>query len=237
MRVNPMFSYGPDTLSCSTQTCWAGGEFYYNGPFTELEGYVTIPTAPSSTPTKFSGWQGLFNCTWSSCPTAQVLDQSGFEYGSAFNGTSPNMFVELVGNFYWNSHYCLSVYCGYQIKETAGDQLYMSDFYSSVNWVAYVQDNTANNTPYTLVQDSGSNVGVTGSVPYALVSIEAAGASSNSYITTPVDFTSLYVQGTSYTQVNIDSSNMYSYVGNTASSGVSASYSATGTSTADVTIS
>jgi len=237
--VNPLYSYGPNYIYCvpTSTSCFAGGEFYYNGPYAQLTGYVTIPSAPSSTPGKFGGWIGLTNCTWTSCPSASVLVQSGFGYGSNFNGTSPDMFVELVGNFYWNGHNCAPGYsfCGYRIQEQASDVLYNSEFYNSNGWTAYVQDNTQ--STYTLVTDSGSNVGVTGSLPYVLVSMEADGASGNTYITTPIDFTSLYVSYPIGTQVSIDSSHMLGYVGPGGFPAVTVSYSATGTTTASVTIS
>lgn len=235
--VSPLFSYGSTTINCSTD-CWAGGEFYYTGPYAALYGYVTIPSAPSSTPSKFGGWIGLTDCTWSSCPVSGstiVLVQSGFAYGSLYSGSTPQMFVELLGNFNWNGVSCASNFCGYLVNVVAGDQLYNAEFYNSNGWTAYVQDNTQ--STYTLVTDSGSNVGVTGSLPYAIASIEVGGASSNSYITTPVYFTNLLVEYPIGTQLNIDSSYMYSYVGPTASSGVSVSYSATGTSTASATVS
>jgi hypothetical protein len=231
-----LFSYGPDTLNCSSQTCWAGGEFYYNGPYQSLYGDVIFPYAPSSEPAKFAGWIGLTNCTWSSCPVSgstYVLVQSGFDYGSLYNGTSPNMFVELYGNFNWNGVSCTTHFCGYQIKEAGDDYTYNAEFYNSNDWTAYAQDNSQPNTPYTLVTD---NVGVTGSLPYVLSSMEASGASSNSYINTPVYFTTLDVYYPAGTQINIDSSHMYSYVGPTASSGVSVSYSASGTTTGSATV-
>jgi hypothetical protein len=240
--MNPLYSYGPNYIYCvpTSPSCFAGGEFYYNGPYAQLTGYVTIPSAPSSTPGKFGGWIALTNCNWSYCPASGSIAvgvQSGFGYGSNFNGSSPDMFVELVGNFNWNGHNCAStsVFCGYRIQEQANDVLYNAEFYNSNGWTAYVQDNTQ--STYTLVTDSGSNVGVTGSLPYVLVSMEADGASGNTYITTPIDFTSLYVSYPIGTQVSIDSSHMLGYVGPGGFPAVTVSYSATGTTTADVTIS
>ena len=235
--VNPLYSYGPSVIDCSGN-CWAGGVFYYNGPYAGLYGYVIIPYPPSSTPGKFMGWIGLSNGDQNGCPASGsgpcVLVQSGFTYGTLYNGTSPDMFVELYGSFYWNGNYCESVFCGYRIQVNADAYLYNAEFYNSNGWTAYVQDNTQ--STYTLVTDSGSNVGVTGSLPYAIPSMEAYGASSNSYINTPIYFTSLAVYYPLGTQVNIDSSNMLSYLYPTASSGVTVSYSATGSTTGAATV-
>jgi hypothetical protein len=51
--VNPLYSYGPSTIDCSTH-CWAGGVFYYNGPYAEFTGDLIIPYPPSSEPSQFA---------------------------------------------------------------------------------------------------------------------------------------------------------------------------------------
>jgi hypothetical protein len=146
------------------------------------------------------------------------------------------MFAELVGNFDLNGVSCDSSFCGYRIEVTADTYLVNTEYYAGGVWEAYVSDPTSPNSPYTYVSDSGSNVGVTGSLPFAITSMEAQGASSSSYINTPIYFTSLTVDYPLGTQVNIDSTNMQSYLYPTAGSGISVSFSATGTSTASATI-
>lgn len=223
--------YSSQTLNCSTATCFAGAEFYNYGPFDNTEAYLPIPSAPSSTPDKFDGWVGLTNCNFSesTCPTTQLLVQGGWAYGSVYNGTSPDQFVELYGNFDLNGNSCTSTFCGYLVKEYAGDQLYNADgLVTGANgyWFAYIQDNT--HTSSYEVQDSLTAIGISTNVAYILPSMETYGASSNSYITTPIDFDNVTAFASYPTVVDIDPSVALNYVGPTAGSGVSiSSYTAT----------
>jgi hypothetical protein len=218
--------YSSQTLGCSTQTCWAGAEFYNYGPFDNTEAYLPIPSAPTSTPDKFGGWVGLTNCNYSesTCSSVQLLAQGGWAYGSLYNGSSPDQFAELFGNFYLNGHLCSSAFCGYRVKESAGDQLYNADGLvtgSNGYWFAYIQDNT-HSSSYE-VQDSLTAVGLSSNVAYILPSIEISGATSNSYITTPVDFDNVTAFASYPTVVDIDPSVALNDVGPTAASGVSIS--------------
>lgn len=219
--------YSSKTLDCSSN-CWAGAEFYNYGPFDNTEAYLPIPSAPSSTPDKFDGWVGLTNCNYSgsTCTTTQLLAQGGWAYGSVYNGTSPDQFVELWGNFDLNGNSCTSTFCGYLVKEYAGDQLYNADgLVTGANgyWFAYIQDNGPSGSGSYEVQDSLTNVGISSNVAYILPSIEMYGATSNSYITTPVDFDNVTAFASYPTVVDIDPSVALNYVGPTAGSGVSIS--------------
>ncbi len=188
-----------------------------------MTGYVTVPSAPSNDPAKVGGWIGLYNCTNSGCPSKTLIVQSGFGFGTAWNGTTPDMWVEVYGNFNYNGHNCYTSFCGYKIAVTVGDSLYLSNFYSgSGYWTAYVQDDT--HSGYTLYQVPGSTVGLTGTLPYATVDMEAIGASSNSYIPSPILFDTLNVYNPIGTQVNIDPFDMYQYINPTASSGVTETF-------------
>ncbi|MDA4129004.1 MAG: hypothetical protein OK422_06085 [Thaumarchaeota archaeon] len=168
-----------------------------------------------------------------------MLVQSGWVYGTALNGSHPDMFVELYGSFSWNGHTCTSYFCGYRVQESAGNSLWGYDDASNNNWVAYVEDDSVTGIPYIAVIDSFTATGISNTLPYAIVSMEAAGAPSASYITTPISFTSVTVWNPNAVpaQVNIDTNDMLAYDGPTGSSGVTATYSATGLSTGTVKVS
>ena len=240
-----MSSWGPDSVNCEVQ-CWAGGEFYYYGPYAEIIGYSTIPSAPSTNPDKFMGWTSLTNCTWANCPVSgstYVLVQSGWAYGSYWNSSTPDIFAELYGNFDLSGVSCATHFCGQAFKESAGDSLEMQEAANEGNsyWFAFVEDNSQAGFPYAYVQDSFSAVGVSTSLPYILTSMEAEGVYSSSYVTLPISFAPIYAWDSSNNQLDTSPSHLLDYYGTAAtgylSLSFSASYDCSGCDSASVTIS
>jgi hypothetical protein len=180
------------------------------------------------------GYIGLYDCSWlgsgPSCPqivntihNGSALIQAGWVYGYSYNGTSPDMFVELYGTFDLGTTYCGGSFCGFKIQENAGDLLSDQDTQEASDWYAYVQD--VNNSQYAVVSDPTSAVDVGTTLPYVLVSMEALDASDSSWITTPMNFTLIATYGSG--GEDTDPSMMHPYVGYTTGTGVDiSSYSA-----------
>lgn len=144
------------------------------------------------------------------------------------------MFVELYGNFYLGSTYCTN-FCGTGMAVSVGDDLQAQQIYvsGSSDWEAFVADQSVSGYPYITVI-GGPSLG--GSLPYAMAALEAGGASSNSYISTPVDINNFGVANSAFNQVNLDTSVMLNWIIPTASSGVTLSYSATGSTYGTISI-
>lgn len=232
-HILPALSYNATSLDCSS-SCWAGGEFYNNGPYTQVTADTTVDTAPSTVPTKFGWWTSLTNCLSSGCATTPLLVQSGWNYQSS-SGTTPNMFNEIVGNFNYGGVSCSTHFCGTLDAVHVSDSIYVTDYADNTHseWVAYDQDNTYPNSDSFIIPYS--TAGVSTDLPYVLTSLEAGGASSSAkYFTpSPVTYTSVTIYEYGVGQVNTNTGTMYSYYGPTGGS-INVSFSATGTSTATI---
>ncbi|MFZ1077524.1 MAG: hypothetical protein WAN47_08890 [Nitrosotalea sp.] len=242
-HMRPM-SWGPTTIDCSSH-CFAGGEFDYYSSYDEITGDTDIGSAPSSAQTNYalSYWDGLTNCSGSgssgpSCPSSSLLVQGGWLYNATNTGSlnGPFMFTEIWGDFQYGSVYCDTTFCGNSLSETAGDSI-STENYADVTdseWVAYATDN--NDFDYVTTVIPFSDTGLSDSLPYPVVSLEAYDAPTTSYFpSSSISFTSvtLYVPNTG--MVDAYSSSMKDYNGPTSSTGISMSYSATGTTTASIT--
>ncbi|HEX5457124.1 MAG TPA: hypothetical protein VFX64_01920 [Candidatus Nitrosotalea sp.] len=230
------YSYTASNLDCSS-SCFTGGEFYNNGPYTQVTANSKVDTAPQTVPTKFGWWGGLTNCLQSCTASPPLLVQSGWNYQSS-SGTTPNMFTEIVGNFYYGTTNCSTQFCGTLNAVHANDNLYITDYADNTHsqWVAYVQDNTyPSSNMFTI---PFSTAGVSTDLPYVLTSLEAGGASTSggNFPPSPISYTNEAIYKYGVGQVNTDTSStgMKSYSGPTGG-GITVTFTATGTSTATIT--
>ncbi len=146
------------------------------------------------------------------------------------------MFTEIWGAFDYNNVNCGNTFCGNSISEPSGDSI-SAENYADVadsEWIAYATDNYDFDYITTIIPFS--NTGQSNSLPYPVVSLETDDAPTTSYFpSSSISFTnvSLYVPSTG--QVDADTNYMQGYYGPTSSSGISMSYSATGTTSATIT--
>lgn len=242
IRTNPTpasqdYSYTAVHLDCSS-TCFAGAQFYTNGPYNKILSNGNIGSTPTNIPYDFSYWEGLNNCQYGSCTTSNAfLVQSGWKYSTA-TGTNPAMFAEIVGPFTWGGVDCSANFCGaIHMNKQANDPLYMNNYaYDTQNeWVAYVQDNR--DSDYIFFAVPYSTTITAHSLPYAITSMEVKQVPNTSFFpTAPISFTGVTLYKPSVGQVPTDTNIMYSFDGPTLSSGgiPQVTYSATGSPTATV---